>query len=202
MGENGSVTRRNFLAGCCAAMGAVAVGASAIPAVSAWRVASDLVFGLTEKEIDLSGIKPGEMKVEGLSLKRETLIGTDELVVPIMILRRKPEWVREMEAVKYNLKEPIEANERYLNPEWFVARAFCTHLGCTPNIIDESSKPVNIVCPCHGGRFDTVGRIISGPPPSNLYLVPYRFVTEARINLFVSTPQDITLTKVSAFQKA
>ncbi len=202
MGENGSVTRRNFLAGCCAAMGAVAVGASAIPAISAWRVASDLVFGLTEKEIDLSGIKPGEMKVEGLSLKRITLIGTDELVVPIMILRRKPEWVREMEAVKYSLKEPIEANERYLNPEWFISRAFCTHLGCTPNIIDESSKPVNIVCPCHGGRFDTVGRIISGPPPSNLYLVPYRFVTEARVNLFVSTPQDITLTKVSAFQKA
>ncbi|MBI5492630.1 MAG: ubiquinol-cytochrome c reductase iron-sulfur subunit [Deltaproteobacteria bacterium] len=203
MDDDGSVTtRRNFLTGCCVAMGAVAVGATAFPAISALRVASDLVFGKTEQEVDLSAIQPGEMKVVGLSLKRVTLIGTDDLVVPVMVLHRKPEWVRQMEEVKYGLKEPVEAVERYINPEWFVARAFCTHLGCTPNIIDESATPVNIVCPCHGGRFDTLGRVISGPPPSNLFLLPYRFVSENRINLFVSSPKDITATKVSDFQKA
>lgn len=203
MNDEGSVTtRRNFLAGCCVAMGAAAVGAAAVPAISALRVASDLVFGTTEQEVDLSAIQPGEMKVVGLSLKRATLIGTDELVVPVMVLRRKPEWVQQMETARYSMKEPVEATERYINPEWFVARAFCTHLGCTPNIIDESSTPVNIVCPCHGGRFDTLGRVISGPPPSNLFLLPYRFTAGNRINIYVESPKDITVTKVSDFRKA
>ncbi len=196
-----SISRRKFLTGCCIAMGAVAAGATAIPAISAWNMASDLKFGLTKKEVDLSDIAPGQLTVTGLTLRRTTLIGVDELVVPVMILRRKPEWIK-TDPLNAGFKEPAEPEERYLNPEWFIARAFCTHLGCTPNIIDESVKPVNIVCPCHGGRFDTLGRVISGPPPGNLFLLPYRFTAESKINLFVANPKDITYGKVSDFPKA
>lgn len=183
-------------------MGAVAVGATAVPSLSALRMATDLRFGLTEKEIDLSGIEPGQVRMDGIALKRSTLIGGEELTVPVMILRRKAEWIAETGRGGYAMKEPVDAARRYLKPEWIVVRAFCTHLGCTPNIIDESSKPVNIVCPCHGGRYDTVGRVISGPPSLNLYLIPYEFKSETRINLFISSPKDITLTEVSGFRKA
>ncbi len=196
-----TLSRRKFLAGCCVAMGAVAAGATAVPAISAWSMASDLKFGLTEKEVSLSDIAPGQLKIEGLTLKRTTLIGEDELVIPVMILRRKPEWIKG-DAQAGGFKEPVPASERYINPEWYVGRAFCTHLGCTPNIIDESSKPVNIVCPCHGGRFDTLGRVISGPPPLNLYLLPYRFTAADKINLYVASPRDITYEKVADFPKA
>ena len=43
--------------------------------------------------------------------------------------------------------------------------AACTHEGCTVAYNSSNSK---VVCPCHGGTFDTNGAVISGPPPSPL----------------------------------
>ena len=43
--------------------------------------------------------------------------------------------------------------------------AVCTHLGC---LVDWDEKRQQIICPCHGGQFDTEGRVISGPPPRPL----------------------------------
>jgi cytochrome b6-f complex iron-sulfur subunit len=40
--------------------------------------------------------------------------------------------------------------------------AVCTHLTCT--VIYESSTGT-ILCPCHNGRYDLSGKVISGPPP-------------------------------------
>ena len=41
----------------------------------------------------------------------------------------------------------------------------CTHLGCRTSY-DRRSK--RILCPCHGGMFDTQGNVIGGPPPAPL----------------------------------
>jgi len=60
---------------------------------------------------------------------------------------------------------------------------------------------MDIVCPCHGGRYDSIGRILSGPPPLNLYLIPYRFTAEDKIRLYISSPKDIVLKSVSDFKK-
>ncbi|NIM58016.1 MAG: Rieske 2Fe-2S domain-containing protein [Candidatus Aminicenantes bacterium] len=43
--------------------------------------------------------------------------------------------------------------------------AICTHLTCT--IIYESDTGT-ILCPCHNGRFDLSGNVVSGPPPAPL----------------------------------
>ncbi len=43
--------------------------------------------------------------------------------------------------------------------------AICTHLTC--NVLYESDTET-IICPCHNGRFDLSGKVISGPPPSPL----------------------------------
>ncbi len=40
----------------------------------------------------------------------------------------------------------------------------CTHLGCVINKIDGSE----IVCPCHGSRFNNNGIPINGPAPKSL----------------------------------
>ena len=40
-----------------------------------------------------------------------------------------------------------------------------THLTC--NVLYESDTET-ILCPCHNGRFDLSGKVISGPPPSPL----------------------------------
>jgi cytochrome b6-f complex iron-sulfur subunit len=41
----------------------------------------------------------------------------------------------------------------------------CTHQGCT---VAYSSSGSSFNCPCHGGRYNTSGNVIAGPPPSPL----------------------------------
>ena len=43
--------------------------------------------------------------------------------------------------------------------------AVCTHEGCTVTYLSGQSI---IWCPCHDGRFDLNGRVLSGPPPRPL----------------------------------
>jgi cytochrome b6-f complex iron-sulfur subunit len=41
----------------------------------------------------------------------------------------------------------------------------CTHNGCS---VAYNQSGNNFVCPCHGGTFDTNGKVTSGPPPAPL----------------------------------
>lgn len=47
----------------------------------------------------------------------------------------------------------------------------CTHLGCRTRFNPDSG---NIECPCHGGVYDAMGNVVSGPPPSPLQKLPAR----------------------------
>ena len=42
----------------------------------------------------------------------------------------------------------------------------CTHLGCTVTV-----TPTELVCPCHGSRFDRTGKVLAGPAPRPLPLL-------------------------------
>lgn len=41
----------------------------------------------------------------------------------------------------------------------------CTHMGC---IVDFNSTEKSWDCPCHGGRFDICGKVLTGPPTIDL----------------------------------
>jgi len=43
--------------------------------------------------------------------------------------------------------------------------AVCTHLTCT---VTYDADTGTLYCPCHNGRFDLSGNVISGPPPRPL----------------------------------
>jgi cytochrome b6-f complex iron-sulfur subunit len=43
--------------------------------------------------------------------------------------------------------------------------ATCTHLTCTVRYEGDTGT---LFCPCHNGRFDLAGNVISGPPPRPL----------------------------------
>lgn len=47
----------------------------------------------------------------------------------------------------------------------FAFSAKCTHEGCTITYQPDQSQ---LWCPCHDGRFDLTGRVLSGPPPQPL----------------------------------
>jgi cytochrome b6-f complex iron-sulfur subunit len=43
--------------------------------------------------------------------------------------------------------------------------AVCTHLGC---LVQWKKDERIFLCPCHAGKFDANGNVISGPPPKPL----------------------------------
>jgi cytochrome b6-f complex iron-sulfur subunit len=58
--------------------------------------------------------------------------------------------------------------------------AVCTHLTCTVRYEGDSGT---LFCPCHNGRFDLAGNVISGPPPAPLETFKVEVVGE---DIFVS----------------
>ncbi len=58
--------------------------------------------------------------------------------------------------------------------------AVCTHLTCTVRYEADSGT---LYCPCHNGRFDLAGNVISGPPPAPLEVYKVEVAGE---DIFVS----------------
>lgn len=53
--------------------------------------------------------------------------------------------------------------------------AVCTHLTCT--VVYEADAEI-LFCPCHNGRFDVNGNVISGPPPAPLETLDVKIAGE------------------------
>lgn len=47
----------------------------------------------------------------------------------------------------------------------------CTHMGC---VVARRGQEDGYLCPCHEGRFDSEGAVVSGPPPKPLRRIPAR----------------------------
>src|SRR5713101_747251 len=56
-----------------------------------------------------------------------------------------------------------------------------THLGCIP--LPHQGDFDGWFCPCHGSQYDSAGRVRRGPAPANLYLPPYRFISDSKIQI-------------------
>jgi arsenite oxidase small subunit len=78
----------------------------------------------------------------------------------------KPQWGKGIFVVKDH-PTLIVVN----SPDGYVAfGANCTHKNC---VVDWHTDQKAFICPCHKGRYDIAGNVVSGPPPANLprYLV-------------------------------
>jgi cytochrome b6-f complex iron-sulfur subunit len=71
--------------------------------------------------------------------------------------------------------------------------AVCTHLGCTPNWVEERNR---FECPCHGSLFDEKGIVISGPAPKPLPW--YKITLAADGKLLVDERQIVSFSKALA----
>lgn len=88
----------------------------------------------------------------------------DDVPIPVTLRIARPDGASEVVERRVVYLVKAGASVRVLD-------STCTHLGCRTRFNPETMQ---IECPCHGGVYDTSGRVISGPPPSPLAAVPTR----------------------------
>lgn len=157
-----SSDRRDFLVKLTSVVGGAGVAATCVPFVASMNPSPD-VLAKGETEVDLAGIPPGGLRTVAWQGK------------PVFILRRTPEQIKAA-AASDGGADPEADSKRVQNPEWLVAVAVCTHMGCVPN-----KEEAGFVCHCHGSQYDESGRVTRGPAPKNLEVPPYHFLSENKI---------------------
>jgi ubiquinol-cytochrome c reductase iron-sulfur subunit len=168
------LTRRSFLTIAASAVGACGAGLAAVPFVMSMSPSSD-VIAAGVVETDISKIPEGGLQV--VLWRRQ----------PVIVLRRTAAMIEAAGRIDAaSLSDPATPAERVKRPGWLVCLGICTHLGCIPMLAPERIPGLDqpgFFCPCHGGKYDTLGRRLDGPPPENLHLLPYDFVGEGILRI-------------------
>ena len=189
-------SRRDFLYLAAGGLGAVAVGATAVPFIGSMMPAADtLAAAITEYNVGT--VDPGQMVVIQWQGK------------PVFVTHRTPEMLKQVEGHDDTLKDPdsmsapevqqewMETPEqrkfRSIKPEYLIILASCTHLGCiplykpTPGRKDWGESvpedwPGGWHCPCHGSFYDISGRVMKGSPaPQNLHVMKYKYISDTTV---------------------
>ena len=184
--------RRNLLVATCAAGGVVGVSTAGV-LVSTFQPSERAKAAGAPVEVDISDVKPGEMKVVEWRGK------------PVWVLRRTPEMLASLpkndplvadpkSEKPYQMDTPEyaknETRSRAEHKEVLVAVGICSHLGCSPSSrFAEGAQPNlpddwhgGFLCPCHGSTFDLAGRVFKNKPaPANLDVPPYMYLSDNRI---------------------
>ena len=171
-----AVGKRDFLKLVTGATAIVGLGAIIWPLVDMMNPSED-VLALSSTEVDLKPI------AEGMGIT--------------VVWRGKPVFVRRRTAaeIKQAVDTPLSAlsdpqpDSVRVKPghaEWIIVVGICTHLGCVPlgnKPTDPRGEWGGWFCPCHGSQYDTAGRVRHGPAPLNLYIPPYQYMSDTRINI-------------------
>jgi Rieske Fe-S protein len=62
----------------------------------------------------------------------------------------------------------------------------CTHLGCTVRRVQDGFR-----CPCHGARFDSMGRVIDGPARRPLPWYAVKVEGDGRLWVDLQEPAEV-----------
>ena len=138
--------RRNFLG--LALGGFTAVGG--IAALGAAKKTWDPLPSVKAagfSEIDVANVPENELVTEKWRGK------------PIFVLKKTKDMPKDD-------RDIIVGKDRF-----FIAIGLCTHLGCIPSYFSGQKK---FICACHGGQFDTSGRVLKSPPPTPLPIPPFK----------------------------
>ena len=180
--------RRHFLTAAATIVGGVGALATAVPFVSALSPSAKTKAIGGPVEVDIGGLKPGEIKIKKWRGK------------PVWILRRSEASLADLTDMADKLRDPdsdVEQQPAYakndyrsVNPEYLVVIGLCTHLGCSPKYLARNDDTHDFgadwkggfFCPCHGSKFDLAGRVFKGvPAPANLVVPKYQFISESKI---------------------
>ena len=172
-------------------VGAVGVGAVAVPFVSTFQPSERAKAAGAAVEVDIGAMKPGEKLTVEWRGK------------PVWIVRRTPEQLAELSTLNSQLADPLSKRKpeeftpeyarneaRSIKPEFFVAVGICTHLGCSPSDKFQPGPQPSLpddwkggfLCPGHGSTFDFAGRVFKNKPaPDNLEVPPHMYLSDTRL---------------------
>lgn len=176
--------KRRFLIAATATMGGVAAAAVAVPFVASMLPSARARAAGAAVEVDVSKIEPGAMITEEwrgkpvwiirLTPAMQELLGAhdDKLTDPnLEVTSQQPEYCRNA--------------TRSIKPDLIVMEGVCTHLGCSPSPKLQPGGDMGadwqggFFCPCHGSKFDLVGRVFKGSPaPTNLVVPPHEYLSD------------------------
>jgi ubiquinol-cytochrome c reductase iron-sulfur subunit len=165
-------TRRDFLYIATATVGAVGAAAVAIPLITQMNPDASTIAAGAPIDVDLAPIAEGQV------------IKVFWRGKPIFISHRTAKEIKEARSVDWHtLPDPAsdEARVKQGHDQWLIVIGICTHLGCIP--LAHQGDYGGWFCPCHGSQYDTAARIRRGPAPANLYLPPYQFVSDTKIQI-------------------
>lgn len=131
------------------------------------KIISDQIMGITNPYTDLyapSRLKPiagfSEFVKENADVAWHFVadrFGTEDLD-KLSALNKGEGKVAEFNGERLAIYKDQQGNVTALSP-------VCTHAGC---IVNFNPAEQSWDCPCHGGRFDTSGKVICGPPQKDL----------------------------------
>ncbi|MFA7503203.1 MAG: ubiquinol-cytochrome c reductase iron-sulfur subunit [Burkholderiaceae bacterium] len=177
--------------GVTAVLGAVGGVATAVPFVASFSPSERAKAAGAPVEVDIAGMKPGE-------LRRVEWQGK-----PVWIIRRTEAMVDTLSGLDAELADPD--SERYyqiptpeyarndwrsINKDTLVVVGICPHLGCSPSERFSPGAqpslpddwPGGFFCPCHGSTFDLAGRVFKNKPsPVNLDVPPHTYVSASTL---------------------
>jgi len=185
--------RRHFLLVATTVTGIAGAGLTAVPFLASWKPSARAQALGAPVEQDISKLEPGAvLKVnwrgQAIFIVHRTPEMLSGLNSPEITGRLRDPESKESEQPKY-----ASNDARALRPEYLVLVGVCTHLGCAPlsrfNPADAelgADWPGGFYCPCHGSKFDMSGRVFKDvPAPVNLKVPPYRFLTDAILQIGV-----------------
>lgn len=178
--------RRRFLTVATSVVGAAGAVGVAVPFIASWNPSAKAKNAGAPVEVNIGKAEPGQ------------LVRVEWRGQPVWVVRRTPEMLASLEGLADQLRDPNSEEPqqpeyaanlyRSRKEEFFVAVGICTHLGCSPQYLQndfaEQVEGVNagFFCPCHGSRFDIAGRVFSGvPAPYNLVVPPHYYINENTI---------------------
>ena len=188
--------RRDFLYIATAAVGTIGALATLVPLIGQMEPDASTLAAGGPVDLDMSRVVPGQ----------QVIIRWRER--PIFVFHRTPAILDAMRDKKMlalladpdseELQQPPYAQNwhRSINIEYTVLVGICTHLGCLPGYLPTPSAtdpvanwPGGYLCPCHGSRYDLVGRVFQGvPAPYNLPVPPYHFPNPKTVRIGENPP--------------
>jgi len=178
--------KRRFLIAATTAVGGVAATAVAVPFVMSMMPSERAKAAGAPVEQDISKIEPGSM------------ITVEWRGKPVWIVSLTPEMASLLTKHNGKLSDPMLEVDvqpdycknvtRSIRPNLVVMVGICTHLGCSPSpklqVGGEMGAdwPGGFYCPCHGSKFDLVGRVFKGSPaPINLIVPQYKYLSDTQL---------------------